>query len=63
MSLYRNEIHEAIVVVFDLRDEAAFAQAQRERSAWARKFCIIHTLDNNHIALEFLPGGGLEASA
>ncbi len=65
MQLYPNNADEAIAVLFDLRDPEAWERAGRERRAWGRKLTTIHTLDNDHVVIVFLPGGAadLEASA
>jgi hypothetical protein len=49
--------------VYDLRDPDAWERAGRERAAWGRMWTEIHTLDNDHVIIEFKPGGALEASA
>ena len=53
----------AVVKIYDLRDPDAWERAGRERAAWGRKRTEIHRLDNDHVAIEFKPGGALEASA
>ncbi len=53
----------AVVKVYDLRDPDAWERAGRERAAWGRQWTEIHTLDNEHVIIEFKPGGALEASA
>ena len=53
----------AVMKVYDLRDPHAWERASRERTAWGRKRTEIHRLDNDHVAIEFKPGGALEASA
>ncbi len=50
-------------VVYDLRDDAARERAHADIRAWGRERTRIHTLDNDHIALEVLPGGALEIPA
>jgi hypothetical protein len=52
-----------IVVVYDLGDPDSWEQAREDRGAWGKELTEIHRLDNNHVAIEFKPGGALEASA
>jgi hypothetical protein len=54
---------ESTFVCYDLRNEEAWGRASRDREAWGREMTVIHTLDNNHIIVEFLAGGTLETSA
>lgn len=51
------------LVVYDLRDPAQWTGARRDREAWGRERAEIHALDNDHIIIEYKPGGALEASA
>ena len=53
----------SVFVLFDLRDPDAWNRAHRERAAWGRHKTGIHTIDNDHIILEFRPGGALDAVA
>jgi hypothetical protein len=52
-----------IVVVYDLGEPGSWEQACEDRAAWGKELTEIHTLNNNHVAIEFKPGGELEASA
>lgn len=52
-----------ILKVYDLRDPHAWMRAGQERSAWGRYRTEIHRLDNDHVVIEYKPGGALEASA
>jgi hypothetical protein len=54
---------EGVLVAVDLRDAEAWTRAGRELRAWGREHSIVHVFDNDHIAIEFQPGGALEASA
>lgn len=54
---------DSALVLYDLRDPEAWARARRERAAWGKSRTPIHTLDNDHIILEFRPGGAQEAKA
>lgn len=63
MSFYTPNTDEAIVVVYDLRDSVQWTTAGEARRAWGRERTAIHTIDNDHIAIEFKPGGALEVSA
>jgi hypothetical protein len=51
------------MVVYDLEDPDSWEQAHEDRAAWGKELTEIHTLDNNHVAIVFKPGGALEASA
>ncbi len=55
--------HTGIMIVFDLEDPDSWEQAREDRAAWGKELTEIHTLDNNHVAIVFMPGGTLEASA
>ncbi len=59
----RSEHISGVVKVYDLRDPEAWERAGRERCAWGRERTEIHRLDNDHVIIEFKPGGALEASA
>jgi hypothetical protein len=50
----------SIVKVYDLRDPEVWERAGRELDAWGRSRSVIHTLDLDHVAIEFRPGGALE---
>ena len=54
---------EGVLVLYDLRDTSQWNAAGEERKAWGCERTVIHTLDNDHIAIEYQPGGALEASA
>jgi hypothetical protein len=45
----------ALLVVYDLRDPAAWHAARRDRATWGRRHTDIHALDLNHVALVFRP--------
>lgn len=63
MPVYPNAAPEGLVVVYDLRDPAQWTGARRDREAWGRERSEIFPLDNDHIIIQFKPGGALEASA
>lgn len=63
MSFYPKGVPEAMIVVYDLRDPAQWSGARRDREAWGRERSEIHTLDNDHVAIEFRLGGALELEA
>jgi hypothetical protein len=44
-------------VVYDLRDANAWRGAHEHRACWGRLYTDVHTLDADHIALVFRPGG------
>jgi hypothetical protein len=50
-------------VVYDLRDPEQWKRAGQDRHAWGRSMTDIHTLDTDHIVIEFRAGEALEASA
>ena len=52
-----------IIVVYDLGESGSWEQAREDRATWGKELTEIHRLDNNHVAIEFKPGGALEASA
>lgn len=54
---------ESVLMLYDLRDSAAWKRAHREQKAWGKQFCTVFHLDEDHVVVEFLPGGALEASA
>jgi hypothetical protein len=54
---------EAILVAYDLRDPIAWEQARKHRRAWGWERSKIHTLDNDRIIIEYLPGRVLGESA
>lgn len=61
--LPKDEHFNTLIVVYDLADPEAWERAGRERAAWGRVRTKTHTLDNDHIAIEFRAGGALEKSA
>lgn len=63
MLFYSTDADKAIAVVYDLRDPAQWIDAGKERRAWGRERTVIHTLDSDHIIIEYKAGGALEASA
>ncbi len=63
MSFYTPDADEAIAVLYDLRDPDAWERAGRERRAWGRERTVVHALDNDHVVIEFMPGGARELSA
>lgn len=63
LPFYPSEVAEAMIVVYDLRDPDTWERAHRERRAWGGEYSEIHALDNDHVVIEFRPGGALEASA
>jgi hypothetical protein len=50
------------LVIYDLRDPQAWRRAHRERAAWGRLRSEIHPLGNDHVVIEYRPGGDLEDS-
>jgi hypothetical protein len=62
MSILPDESLERIGV-YDLRDADQWEQAREDRERWGRSRSEVHALDTDHIAIEFKPGGTLEASA
>ncbi len=63
MEFYPMNTGEAIAVVFDLRDPAQWTAAGEARRARGRERAIIHTLTNDLIIIEFMPGEALEVPA
>lgn len=63
MILPKDEHPNTLIVVYDLVDPKAWERAARERIAWGRERTKIHTLDSDHIAIEFRSGGALEKLA
>lgn len=63
MGVYRNDAPEGMLVIYDLRDSTQWTGARRGREAWGRERSEIYKLDNDHIIIQFKPGGALEASA
>ncbi len=61
-SLYPTDPGEAIAVLYDLRDPAQWAAAGEQRRAWGRERTEIHTLDVDHVVVEFQAGGARELS-
>lgn len=53
-------IEPSVLVVYDLSDPLQWTAAGEERRAWGRERTIIHTLDNDHILIEYMAGGALE---
>lgn len=51
---------ESTLVLYDLRDIEAWERAGRERQAWGTERTEIHTLDNDHLVIEFWPGAAQE---
>jgi hypothetical protein len=60
LPFYPTNTNEAIVVLYDLTDPGAWERAGRERRTWGRERTAIHGLDNDHVVIEFKPGGALE---
>jgi hypothetical protein len=52
-----------IMVVYDLEEPDSWEQAREDRAAQGKELTEIYTLDSNHVAMVFKPGGSLEASA
>lgn len=52
-----------VMKLYDLPDPEAWERAGRERAAWGRERSAIYCLDNDHIVIEFKPGGALEAAS
>ena len=46
-----------MLVLYDLRDPAQWTAAGEARRAWGREHTTIFTLDNDHVVIEFKPGG------
>lgn len=51
---------DAVFFLYDLRYDAAWRRARRERRAWGAERTEIHTLDNDHLVIEFWPGAAQE---
>jgi hypothetical protein len=51
------------MVVYDLEEPDSWEQAREDRAAQGKELTEIYTLDSNHVAMVFKPGGALEASA
>ena len=51
---------QSTLVLYDLRDPEVWEKAARERRSWGRSRAVIHVLDDDHVAIEFKPGGALE---
>lgn len=51
------------LVIYDLRVPEAWERAGRDRKAWGQEYAVIHTIDNDHVVIEFRPGGALGVSA
>lgn len=47
----------AVWVLFDLRVLDTEQRARRVIAAWGREHTRVHTLDPDHVAVAFLPGG------
>jgi hypothetical protein len=43
--------------LYDLRDASQWEAAGEARRAWGREKAVVHALDNDHVILEFKPGG------
>lgn len=54
---------ENVLVLYDLRDPGQWKQAGHDRETWGRECSVIHSLDHDHVVIEFRPGGALEATA
>ncbi len=63
MQRNRTTAKEGRLVIYDLRDVAAWQRAHEERGAWGRRRSKVHTLDNDHVIIEFEAGRKTEASA
>jgi hypothetical protein len=53
----------SVLIVYDLRDPAQWEQARADRAAWGRAFSVVHTLDPDHVLIDFRPGGGQSQAA
>ena len=63
MPFYPTDTDKAIAVVYDLRDASQWTDADEVRRAWGRERPVAHTLDNDHILIEYEAGGAREISA
>ena len=54
---------ESTLVLYDLRDAAAWGQAGCDRQTWGRHRSEIHDLDNNHVVIEFRGSEALGGAA
>ena len=52
-----------VLVIYDLREAKAWKRAHEERGTWGRGRSKVHTLDNDHVIIEFEAGRKTEASA
>ncbi len=57
MSNYATARTSEFVVVYDLRDGAAWLQAHKHRRLWGRIYSDYFTLDANHVLLVFRSAG------
>jgi hypothetical protein len=48
---------EGLIVLYDLRDSAAWHQAHQHRRLWGQRFTDVIVVDLDHIALVFRTGG------
>jgi hypothetical protein len=55
---YRTK-EQSTLVLYAFLDPEVWEKAGRERRAWGRSRAVIHVLDNDHVAIEFKPGGAL----
>jgi hypothetical protein len=53
----------AVLIIYALRDPEAWERARRDRAFWGRERTEIHTLDSDHVVIEFKSSGALETSA
>jgi len=53
----------SVLVHYNLAEPEQWAVAGEERRAWGRAQTEVHVLTNDVIAVEFKPGGALEASS
>jgi hypothetical protein len=48
---------EGILVLYDLRDADQWTAAGQARRAWGAEHTVVHDLTNDHVIIEFRPGG------
>jgi hypothetical protein len=53
----------AVLMIYALSHPEAWERARRDRASWGRERTEIHTLDSDHVVIEFKSSGALEASA
>lgn len=55
-----HEHGESTLALYDLSDPGAWERAGRELEAWGKSRSAVHTLDPDHIVIEYLAGGAVD---